>query len=478
MKNHVITRFAPSPTGYLHIGGARTALYNFLFARKNKGKFILRIEDTDKQRSKPEFEKDIIDSLNWLGINFDEFYRQSERQEIYLKYLTKLLESNKAFYCYHTREDLDNEREILKKQGKPQVHWCNNKNQSLNIKNQKGVIRLKVEQGIDIKFNDLLRGDISINTENLGDFVIAKDLNNPLYNFAAAVDDIDLNITHIIRGEEHIANTPKQILLYNALNQKTPQFVHLPLILGQDRAKLSKRHGATAIKKFRELGYLPNALVNFLALLGWHPQGNQEIFTMQQLIDEFSITKAQKSPAIFDQKKLDSLNSYYIKRLSDEEFANLCLPYLIEAGLISQDDFIKRHNEIVKILSLEKQRIKILCDIKNAVDFMLKNEIEYNKELILWKDQTFKEAKMILNEIKNQILSQTEFNKTNLQNILDKISENLGNNKGKVYWPLRVALSGRSQSPGPLEIAQALGKEKTIKRIEQAINKISTKNID
>lgn len=473
----VKTRFAPSPTGYLHVGGVRTILYNYLFARKNKGKFVLRIEDTDKQRSTKEFEQDIIDNLKWLGFQWDEFYRQSERKQIYAKYLRELIKAKKAFYCEHTKNELAQERQQLKLEGKPQVHWCFNK--KYDIENRKlassgGVIRLAVEQGIDIKFNDLIRGEVSINTDTIGNYVIAKSLDQPLYNFAAAIDDFQTNITHIIRGEEHIANTPKQILIYRALKAAPPQFAHLPLILGQDRSKLSKRQGATAIKQFKEDGYLPQALLNFLLLLGWHPIDNKEIFNWQEMIETFSLERVQKSPAIFDLKKLNNINSYYLKALSDENFARLCLPYLINSGLITNEEAQNRWDEIVKIVALEKTRIKILCDISQGVASLIKDPPNYDSRLLLWKNQTKEEAVLILKKIRETLENLSDFNYETIQSVLDEIAKEIGN-KGFVFWPLRVALSGQDKSPSPAEIASALGKQKTMARIGAAIKKLEIK---
>ncbi|MBC7074377.1 glutamate--tRNA ligase, partial [Candidatus Parcubacteria bacterium] len=320
-------RFAPSPTGYLHIGGVRTALFNFLFAKKNQGVFILRIEDTDKERSKKEYEENIMESLRWLGIEWDEGpdkggpfgpYRQSERGEFYKKYLQKLLNEGKAYYCFCTKEELEAERQYLLSLGQAPRYSgkCRNLPKEVvekNLKEKKeSVIRLKVEPQ-KVVFFDLIRGKIEVEAELLGDFVIAKSLTEPLYNFACVVDDYEMKITHVIRGEEHISNTPKQILIQKALGFPQPQYAHLPLILAPDRSKLSKRHGAVSVWEYKKMGYLPEALLNFLAFLGWNPGTNREIYSLSALIKDFSLERIQKSGAVFNQKKLDFLNGFYIR---------------------------------------------------------------------------------------------------------------------------------------------------------------------
>ena len=333
------TRFAPAPTGLLHLGGARTALFNYLFAKKYQGVFVLRIEDTDIERSRPEYEKDIIENLKWLGIEWDEFYRQSERQKIYAQYIKKLLEEDKAYYCFCSEEELEAQRQYQLSIGEAPRYSgkCANLSpeevEKLKESGKLAVIRFRVPAK-KIEFNDLIRGKIEFETSLLGDIVIAKNLSTPLYNFTCVVDDFEMKISHVIRGEEHISNTPKQILLQEALNFPSPQYAHLPIILAPDKTKLSKRHGAIGISEFKKDGYLPEALVNFMAFLGWNPGGEREIYSLPSLIKEFSLEKVQKGGAIFNIKRLDFLNSFYIRQRSVEKLTELCLPYLIEQGLI------------------------------------------------------------------------------------------------------------------------------------------------
>jgi len=347
----VRVRIAPSPTGLLHIGLARTALFNYLFAKKNQGAFVLRIEDTDLERSSPEFEKDIIEGLRWLGIIWTEGpdiggdygpYRQSERLKSYSQCLEKLLAEDKAYYCFCSEEELESQRQYLMSRGEPAVY--SGKCAKLSKEQVKKYLREKKPSVIRFRtpvkklaFEDLIRGEIEFDTGLIGDMVIAKDLSTPLYNFAVVVDDYEMRINHVIRGEDHISNTPKQILLQEALGFLRPAYAHLPLILGPDKRKLSKRHGDVSVSEYRKSGYLPEALVNFMALLGWNPGTDREIFSLASLAKEFSLDKVQKGGAIFNLKRLDYLNGFYLRQKSKEKLTELCLPYLIEAGLIEKE---------------------------------------------------------------------------------------------------------------------------------------------
>ncbi len=338
-KEKIRTRFAPSPTGPFHIGSARTALFNFLFAKKYGGQFILRIEDTDIERSEPEYEKGITDGLEWLNIRYDEGpCRQSSRLDIYSEYLRKLLNDGNAFYCFHSKEFLEEEAGL--------AHHCDFKKMRIQdlekrLKKENAVIRFKTPFDLEIAFNDLIRGEIRFNSNALGgDFSLAKtkgpDKFLPLYNFAVVIDDFEMNISHVIRGEDHISNTPKQILLQQALKIPTPKYAHLPLILGPDRTKLSKRHGTVGIRDYKKEGYLPEALVNFMAFLGWNPGDEREIYSLPSLIKELSLERIQKGGAIFNIKRLDFLNGFYIRQRSSEKLTELCLPYLLGAGFIEK----------------------------------------------------------------------------------------------------------------------------------------------
>lgn len=423
-----ITRFAPSPTGVLHIGGARTALFNYLFSRQNNGKFILRIEDTDKERSKKEYEDDIVNGLKWLGLEWDEFYRQSERKEIYKKYLQNLLDENKAYF----------------------------EGEAIRFKNPKK----------KIVFNDLIRGEIEFQTDDVGDFVIAKNLESALFHFAVVVDDFEMGVTHIIRGEDHISNTPRQILIQEAIAAPRPIYAHIPLILGPDRSKLSKRHGAVSVNEYREQGYLAGALVNFVALIGWNPGSEKEIFSVDELIKEFSLQKTQKSGAIFNIEKLNWLNGQYIKKMAIDELTEKCIPYLKNYELR-----IKNKEKLKKIIKIQQERMGKLSEAGKGIDYFFK-EPKYEKELLIWKD-SFKEKTSAHLEQLLKILcdiKDSDFNHEKIKNAIWNYAEEQG--RGNVLWPFRTALTGLEKSPDPFAIAEILGKEKTIKRLQNAIAKI------
>ena len=454
----VNVRIAPSPTGFLHLGTAQSALYNWLFARKNRGKFYLRIEDTDKERSTKEYERSILEAIEWLGLRWDSqdggFYRQSERSIFYRKALEKLITEKKAFWCNHTKEDLEVERKKQETNKEPPRHICDQKNNSNNFtffpaSSTDGagwILRLAVDTNSDRKvdFDDIIRGHIEFKAELLGDFSIAKSLDEALYNFAVVVDDANTEITHVIRGEDHISNTPKQILIYEALGLPVPQFAHLPLILSSDRSKLSKRHGATSVVDFKK-DYLPDALINFLGSLSY--TFSKELMTKEEMIQEFEIKKVHKSGAVFDIKKLNWLNSRYIKKMSPEEFRKI-------SGL----------NVLESVISIITERLEKLSDVNNFEYFW--KEPEYGKELLKWKDSSFEDVRNSLEESKKII----EFSE-NIRMDLDSLGEKLSN-RGLAYWPLRVAVTGKEKSPDPVEIINAIGRKKTLERIKAAIKKL------
>jgi glutamyl-tRNA synthetase len=480
MKETVRTRFAPSPTGFLHIGGARTALFNYLFAKKNKGDFVLRVDDTDMERSKEEYEKDILASLKWLGIKWDEMYKQSERRDIYKKYLKKLIEEKRAYYCFCSEEELEEEKKEQTSRGLAPKY--NGKCSSLSEKEveenlrkgKKSIIRLRVPVK-NIKFNDLIRGEIVFDSSLLGDFPIAKNIESPLYNFASVVDDEEIKITHVIRAEEHLSNTPRQILIQEALGFKKPIYGHISLILAEDKTKLSKREGAVSVLEFKKEGYLPEAMVNFMAFLGWNPGDEREIFSIEDLIKEFSIEKVHKSGAVFDEVKLDFINGSYIRQKPLTELAEMCVPYLAEAGLVGENT---QGIKIEKIISLYKDRIKKLSEISDMVSYFFQEKINYPRELLDWKGVGEAETKKTL-EILEKIISEVEEKKWNAKVLGDTLllksqerAEELGKSKDKGYllWPLRAALTGQKFSAGPFDVAEILGKEKTLQRIAEAKN--------
>lgn len=446
----VRVRIAPSPTGYLHIGTVQSALYNWLFARRNGGQFLLRIEDTDKERSTKEYEQSIFDALNWLGINWDEEpVIQSANLSRHREMLEKLMTEGKAFYCHHAKEELEAERKSQEENKKAPIHLCNHKDEARG-QQAGGVIRLKVNSSSDriISFNDQIRGKVEFKEALLGDFSIARAIDDPLYHFAVVVDDADMKISHILRGEDHISNTPKHILIYEALGFPLPVFAHLPLILASDRSKLSKRHGDTSAIAYKK-DYLPEAMINFLGCLSY--SFSKEIISKEEMAKEFDLNKVHKSGAMFDIKKLNWINSQYIKNLEIEKFKKL----------VEIDDLPE------KAIPLITERLEKLSDVQNF-NYLWKDP-EYDKELLKWRKFSVEDSKKSLEKVK-EIISNHDFkNKEKLRKGLDQLAKDVGD-RGLVYWPLRAALSGQEKSPDPVDIAFVLGKQKTLERVRNGIS--------
>lgn len=479
--NTIRVRFAPSPTGNLHVGSAHTALFNWLFARHAclpkgtaGGKFILRVEDTDRERSRAEYEKNIIEGLRWLGLDWDEGpdvggsygpYRQTERLDIYEKYLNVLLEKNLAYYCTCTNEELEAERAAALKEGIAPKY--NGKCRAKNLKTGPGVIRFKVPEK-ELAFTDIIRGELKFDGALIGDIVIAKGLREPLYNFAVVVDDACMKISHVIRGEEHIANTPRQLAIMEALGFTPPQYAHLPLMLDKQRAKLSKRAGVTAIDEYRAAGYLPEALLNFLALMGWHPKGNEEKLSLKQIIEEFSLERVQKAGAVFDVEKLAWLNGQYIRELSLKD-----ITARLETLFPEFSAYRARFSEkkLMALITITKERLQTLSDFMKHANVFLAPDA-YEASLLIWKKSTAAAAREHLSASRELLASlpETEFEITGLQKALMPFAEQRG--RGDVLWPLRVALSGAEASPGPFELMSIVGKEETLRRIDAAIQKL------
>lgn len=442
----VRVRMAPSPTGYLHIGTARTALFNWLYAKRHGGKLILRIEDTDTARSTPEFEKDIIEQLKWLGIAWDEGpFRQSERLPLYEEGLKRLLAEGKAYWCACTKEELEAKRQEMLESGiAPRYSGtCRDK----GLAEAPGrVIRFKMPERT-ISFADMIRGPIAFEGGSIGDIVIAKGLREPLYNFAVVVDDADMAITHVIRGEDGIANTPKQIALQEALGYRHPHYGHVPLILDADRSKMSKRNAATALGEYRTAGYLPEAMMNFLALLGWHPKDNREFLTIEELTAEFDIERVQKGGAAFSIDKLNWMNAHCLRAMDEGKLL----------GLAGWEDTEKNR----KVLRLVKTRAQTISDLGVFARCFFELPA-YEPSLLIWKTATKESTKISLERILPLVAQGDSAG-------IMKIAEGAG--KGETLWPLRVALSGLKESPGPLEMMDALGTEEAAKRVTAAIAK-------
>lgn len=433
---NVRVRFAPSPTGYLHIGGARTALFNWLFARHSKGIFLLRIEDTDQQRSTPEATQAILDSMQWLGLNWDEGpYFQSDRLSIYKKYAENLVLENKAFY--------DTDAEGRK------------------------AIRFKMLDGVT-EINDLIHGVITFDTALIEDFVILKADGFPTYNFACVVDDAEMGITHVIRGDDHISNTPKQIALYNAFGFKLPEFAHIPMILGEDGSRLSKRHGATSVTEYRDKGYLPQALVNFLALLGWSPGNDQEIITLAEMVEKFSLKRAVKTSAQFNNTKLDWMNGQYIKNIPVEQLSPYARGFFEKSGVVMTKISAEWLTSLVR---LYHERFKTFQDLVNQTGFFFTSTIEYDTAAV----EKFLKKEGITNLLKEVLaaISQLEaFDTKHLEDALRALTTKLGVGFSKLAQPLRVSITGRSVSAGIFETMELLGKEVSLQRIDYTIQNL------
>ncbi|MFZ2303396.1 MAG: glutamate--tRNA ligase family protein [Minisyncoccia bacterium] len=439
----VITRFAPSPTGVLHIGSARTALYSWLYARQNNGMFILRIEDTDKERSTREFEENIVEGLKWLGLTHDEFFRQSDRSAIYKKYLEVLVANGTAYVSKEIAVDDGHRTEVIR------------------FKNP----------NIVVTFHDEARGDISFNTTELGDFVIAKDFETPLYNFAVVVDDFEMGVTHIIRGDDAISNTPRQILIQEAIGASRPIYTHLPMILAPDKTKLSKRHGALAVTEYREEGYLPEAILNFVALMGWNPGNDQEIISISEMTKLFTPERVQKGSAVFNIDKLKWLNKHYMKLLrtekAEEEILSRFPKSLREKAEGNKKIFEKLVPVIVDHVSVFGE-VKILAEAGEYNYFF--DDPTFAKEALLWKDEN--DASVATNKLKKVLsliadIDDTFFMPETIKTAIWDYATDAG--RGSVLWPMRYALSGRDKSPDPFTLASILGKETTIRRIFYAI---------
>ncbi len=469
----IITRFAPSPTGYLHVGGLRTALYNFLFARHNKGKFLLRIEDTDQSRLVKGADKEIIKILKEFDLKFDNTpVYQSQRLKIYKKYALQLVEMGKAYYCFCPPERLAKikEEQIQQKIApKYDKACCQLTAEQIDEKLKAKipfVIRLNVPKNKEISWYDIIRGEVKFNSNDVDDQVLLKSDGFPTYHLANVIDDHEMEISHVIRGEEWLSSTPKHLLLYEAFGWQPPEFAHQSLLLNPDRSKLSKRQGDVAVSDYLVKGYLKEALINFLATIGWTAKAGseQEIYTLKELIEKFDLSRVNKSGAIFDLEKLDWINGYYIRQMKIKELTKLCLPYL--KG-INQD-------LAEKIVTVEQERLKKLSDISENIEFFSKKPI-YDAKLLIWKKSSKEETFENLVKLEDFIITLNKQDFSSAKILEEKIiawikKENYG--VGDMLWPMRVALSGLQNSPSPFEIAWVLGQKETLARLNQAQEKI------
>jgi nondiscriminating glutamyl-tRNA synthetase len=483
--DEIRVRFAPSPTGYLHIGGLRTALYNYLFSKRNNGKFVLRIEDTDQTRFVEGAIENLIQSLEWSGVKYDEGvfiedgkvvergefgpYIQSKRLNIYKEYVEELIEKGHAYYCFCSKERLDAVREEQKIKGMVPKYdgFCRNipleEAKKRVAQGEEHVVRLKLPHNTDINFHDIVRGDISINTNDIDDQVLLKSDGFPTYHMAVVVDDHLMGITHIVRGEEWLPSTPKHIYLYEAFGWDKPTYVHLPTVLNKERKKLSKRHGDVSVDDFREKGYLPEALVNYLALVGWSPDDNEEILSMEEMVERFSFERVSKTGGIFDKDKLDWVNGHYIRDGELDEITDLGIPYLVNAGLITED-FAKNKKQWLSILvDTVREGISTLAELPEKVDFILKDNIDIDEDTF---DEYLKNenALILMDAIRNELKEVESIDMEYAKGFMKLIQKSTGIKGKNLFMPVRVAITGSAHGPELVNVLYLLGKEKIIDR--------------
>ncbi len=476
-------RFAPSPTGYLHVGGLRTALYNYLFAKRNNGKFILRIEDTDRNRYVEGAVENLIKALNWAGLNYDEGpevggdygpYMQSERLDIYKKFADELIEKGKAYYCFCTPERLKSLKEEQEKQKLPQAkydkHCLHLSKEEITNNLAAGiakVVRLNVEQNHTIKFDDIIREQVEFESNNVDDQVLIKSDEYPTYHLANVVDDHLMKITHVIRGEEWLSSTPKHVLLYDAFEWERPIFAHLPLLLNPDRSKLSKRQGDVAVEDYRDKGYLKEALLNFVALLGWNAGDDKEFYYMDELISSFSLERVNKAGAVFDLQKLNWLNAEHLRKKTNEELL-LLLKDEIQKSKYNNQNF--SDNFLILIIEAMRERVSFIKEFIDTCTYFYEAPTEYEQKSIEknWKPETPEH----LIKLKEEFASLNNPIKEDFEHSLTKVSEEINVGKGKLIHPLRLAVSGQSTGPGMFDLLFILGKDEVVRRIETAIERI------
>jgi glutamyl-tRNA synthetase len=473
-SNSVRVRFAPSPTGYLHIGGARTALFNFLFARHNRGTFLLRIEDTDQMRSDPAMTEAIFRSLTWLGLTWDaEPVFQSSKTERHRTLCNELLSSGKAYYCYCTPEELEKKRAAARAVYKYDRTCLNLSAREVDEKLRSGAskaVRIRVPEG-ETAFDDHVRGKVSVRNREIDDFILLRSDGQPVYQVAVVVDDHDMGITHVIRGDDHLSNTPKQVLLYRALGWNVPEFAHVPMILGSDKKRLSKRHGAASVEEFDKAGYLPEALVNYLALLGWSPGKDREIMGMDFMVQQFSLSDISKNAAVFDEKKLDWMNGQAIQKMDERALVERLAPRFREKGLLLDTDADGGEKMLTGCIRLLKPRAKRLTDFVRSSGYFFNDPDSYDAQAIQthWPDASVTGwVEGLLDHFKNL----PDWNAGELESIVRETALKLGIPAGKVIHALRLAVTGQGSSPGLFEVMELIGKDSVLRRLDRAVRTI------
>lgn len=481
----VRVRMAPSPTGPIHVGNMHTALFNWLFARSQGGTFILRFEDTDRERSKPEWEQVIYEEMRWLGLDWDEGpdiggpcgpYRQMERLDLYREYADKLLASGHAYHCYCTPEELNAERQEAQRRNQVYLysrrclHLTDADKRRFEAEGRKPVLRFRVPDNTMVTFNDMLRGPIETPSHSISDFIVVRSNGIPIYNFAVVVDDVTMDITHIIRGEGHISNTPVQALLYDALGLPMPQIAHVGHVLGTDRSKLSKRTGDAFIGDYRAQGYLSEALLNFLVLLGWAPAGDREFLSREEMIKEFDLNRVTKTAAVFDLQKLEWMNAHYIRQQSLSDLTDLCLPFLQEAGHLQEPPTGAERERLEAIIGLEQERIRTLKDIQDSTAFFFHEPPPYDMPSI---DKVLKpETAPVLQAMQERMAAMTEWTVEAIEAACRAYVADSGLKVRQVFQPVRVAVTGSAVSPPLFETMAVLGQERCVARLARAVANI------
>lgn len=483
MEKKLKVRFAPSPTGPFHIGGARSALFNWLVARHADGTFLVRIEDTDLKRSTKESEENIKDSLKWLGMNWDEGidvggphgpYRQTERLDLYKKEVQRLLDEGKAYYCYCSAEELEKSRKAQLDAGKTPIydehcrHLTEEEKAKYEAEGRKPVVRLKVRKDGVFAFDDMVRGHVEFQAAGVGDFIIIKSDGIPVYNFAVVIDDAFMEVTHVIRAEEHLSNTPRQLAIYEALGYKPPKFGHISLILGEDHKKMSKRHGATSVTEYRNMGYLPEAVVNYLALLGWTPKGEQEIFTEEELIKQFSMKRVSSNDAVFDINKLNWINFQYMKKLDADQLYDLIFPFLVKAGYVDAAVSEEKKDWLKKVIWFMKDHIYFAGQAADELRFFFEDMPALTDEAILSIMKAETSGKLLKAFIEDLKALET-FDQAEIKKCFNACMKAQGIKGKAAYEPTRIALTGVTQGPGMFEMMELFGREKTMDRLEAAL---------
>ena len=480
MTNEIRVRYAPSPTGHLHIGNARTALFNYLYARNKGGKFIIRIEDTDQKRNIEGGEESQLKYLKWLGMDWDEGvdvggeygpYRQSERNDIYQKYYNELLEKGLAYKCYCTEEELEKEREEqMAKNETPQYsgkcrHLTAEEQQQLEAEGRQPSIRFKVPQGKIFSFDDMVKGQVSFESDGIGDHVIVKKDGIPTYNFAVTIDDHLMEISHVLRGDDHISNTPKQLMIYEALGWTPPIFGHMTLIVNESRKKLSKRDESIIqfIEQYEELGYIPEALFNFIALLGWSPEGEEEIFSKEEFINIFDPNRLSKSPALFDKQKLAWMNNQYMKQIELDRVVEFALPHLIKSGCVKETRTEEENAWVRELIALNQERMSYGAEIVELSELFFNEEVRVDEEAkeILAEEQVPEVLSAFLTEIENL----EPFTAEEIKKAVKAVQKSTGHKGKKLFMPLRVATTGQMHGPDLMKTIELLGKEKVKTRV-------------